>query len=153
MPERRPIVLVVDDDPADQLILRRAAAEGFSGAVLEMANSGPEALSYFDDPGPLRSEESSPDLVFLDLNMPGMDGLSTLRALRRRMRSKATPIIVLTTSSSIKDVIESYEAGANTFITKPSSFDDLVAVLKIVGAYWCGAATLPTVGNAARCQL
>lgn len=111
-----PKILVVDDDPGIgevvQLFLR---AEGFDTRV---ATSGPEALTAFD--------EYRPSLVLLDLNLPGMDGISVCRAIRE---TSGTPIVMLTARTESQDVIAGLEAGADDYVEKP--FNEKVLVARI----------------------
>lgn len=111
-----PKILVVDDDPGIgevvQLFLR---AEGFDTRVV---TSGPEALTAFD--------EYRPSLVLLDLNLPGMDGISVCRAIRE---TSGTPIVMLTARTESQDVIAGLEAGADDYVEKP--FNEKVLVARI----------------------
>ena len=111
-----PRILVVDDDPGIgevvQLFLR---AEGFDTRV---ATSGPEALTAFD--------EYEPNLVLLDLNLPGLDGISVCRAIRE---TSGTPIVMLTARTDTQDIVAGLEAGADDYVEKP--FNEKVLVARI----------------------
>jgi CheY-like chemotaxis protein len=126
----KPIVLLADDDTADQEIFRRLVEQGVLRAELKIARSGEEALELLEKDG------RTPDLILLDLNMPGFGGHETLIKLRKTDATRTTPVIVLTTSDSETDIIKSYELGANSFITKPISFEEFARVVREVDEYW-----------------
>lgn len=135
-------VLLIEDDVADQEILKRMVQDSVLRAELHVASSGEEALQFMENcaagGGP-----GEPDLILLDINMPGLGGIETLRRLRALKNAKTTPIIVLTTSDSDSDILKSYECGANSYITKPISFDDFIRVIRELNEYWFEVAALP----------
>jgi len=123
-------IVLTDDDPDDQDFFREALLEiGFPG-TLECYNNGQELVNFLTD-----KNNPVPDLVFLDLNMPILSGLETLQQIRDIEQFSKIPIIAIySTSSSPSDKEKSLLAGANAYITKPSQFSDLKAVLKKVFA-------------------
>lgn len=109
-------VLIVDDD-ADIVDLTRLVLEGGGYRVLQ-ARSGDEAL--------LRVEESLPDLILLDINMPGMDGWQVLRVLKRDDRTQAIPVAMFSIKMQVRDKTMGMQQGACDFINKPFSCDELL---------------------------
>jgi CheY-like chemotaxis protein len=87
-----------------------------------------------------------PDLILLDLNMPRKDGREALREIKAHPKLRHIPVVVLTTSSSDGDVYHSYDIGANSYITKPVTFESLVDVLNTLGKYWFSVVQLPREG-------
>ena len=85
-----------------------------------------------------------PDLILLDLKMPRKDGRETIRDLKTDPRLRRIPVVALTTSSAGDDVDFSYAVGANSYITKPTTFRDLVEILDVLGKYWFEVVELPT---------
>ena len=83
-----------------------------------------------------RGELPCPDLVLLDLNLPGANGLEVLRRMRGDARTKLLPVVILTTSSEKQDVISSYDLGANSYIRKPVDFGQFVEAVRHLGLYW-----------------
>jgi CheY-like chemotaxis protein len=110
-------ILIVDDDNGDIALFCEAMAEIDPGAVCHVANDCGEALEKLRD-----GSDVAPDLVFLDLNMPGMDGRACLRELKGDERSRDIPIIVYTTSSHVRDRVETLMLGAAYFLNKANSF-------------------------------
>ncbi len=145
MTSRSPVVLLVEDDAADQEILRRAVKNGLMRAELHIVSNGQDALDYLQREGKYAppNDEPAPDLILLDLNMPGLSGLETLKRIRAEKTSHATPVVIFTTSDNARDVAKSYELGANTFITKPSSYQDITRKLRIIDQYWFDISILP----------
>lgn len=144
--ELRPVtVLLVDDDPGDQELTRRALAHGRFRTDLRIASGGEEALAYLLREGEYANPESSPtpDLILLDLNMPRMDGRELLRRIRTSPTIAHLAVVVLTTSNRETDVLHSYELGCQSFITKPVDMQGLVDVLVELGEYWFQLVTLP----------
>ncbi|MCP3920569.1 MAG: response regulator [bacterium] len=132
-------ILLVEDDPADQAIVRRALDDrGFSGQ-LRVANDGREALDLLMEDG-----ARLPDILLLDINVPRVDGREVISTLRADARFRSLPIIALTTSASERDVREVHELGANSYIVKPTGIDELGRVLDTLQAYWFGTVELPT---------
>ena len=85
-----------------------------------------------------------PGLILLDLNMPKKDGREALKEIKEDPNLRCIPVVVLTTSKSEEDIVRSYEVGANSFITKPVTFDALVDVLRILRKYWLEIVELPS---------
>ena len=146
MDDPRPVILLVEDDEADQEIVRRVAEQGATKARLEIVSSGQEALDYLLREGGFKNPDDAPtpSLVLLDLNMPGLSGLDVLERIRSRKSTKSLPVIVLSTSDQETDIVMSYELGANSFLTKPVKFDEFVRVIRELDAYWFDLAVLPS---------
>lgn len=117
-----PVVLSVDDDDNDAFLLRTACkARGFGG-VLEFAMDGQEAIQYLERVG----EHSKPDLVLLDLKMPRLDGVEVLQWIRRQKGLEDMPVAMFTSSSRPEDIRRAYAGGANVYLIKPSTYDELM---------------------------
>jgi CheY-like chemotaxis protein len=110
-------VLIVDDDPSDIYITKRILSQAWSEVQVETASRGEIALEL------LHGEDELPSLIFLDLKMPGMSGIATLRRIRADERLKDITVIVLTNSLLKADKEEAYAAGANGFIQKAVDMD------------------------------
>lgn len=142
---RPAVVLLVDDDPGDQELTKRALSEGVYKIDLRTAGDGEEAMSYLlnaQDPS-LASEYPPPDIVLMDLNMPKMDGRELLEKIRLVPQLKKTVVIVLTTSDQEKDILDSYELGCQSYITKPVSIDGFLRAIEKLGCYWFQLVKLP----------
>lgn len=136
-------ILLIEDNPADAQLLEAAAAEsGLADCIstYETGEAGLDALEQrlADPTAPL------PDLVLLDLNLPGIDGKAVLKAIRENHRLTHLPVLVLTTSDDYTDVVSSYELHANAFITKPLGLDGFIDVVKGIEGFWFALARLPS---------
>ena len=137
-------ILLVEDSRADVKIIERALAEGQVPHRLTVIADGRLALDYLarlappDHPPGLQ-----PDLVLLDLNLPGLDGSQVLSAIKTHPVLRAIPVVVLTTSRRDEDVFQTYQAGANTFIQKPAEYPKYRDLVKTLHAYWRDAAVRP----------
>jgi len=128
-----PVILVVDDDPDDQELLREAFTDiGFEGEV-RCVDDGDSMLSAL--------VEGIPHLVVLDLHMPRMHGLEALKALRAK--HPALPVVVMTTSWSEDDISKAYTLGANSFIIKPVLYDELTDTVRGLVQYWFELSEIP----------
>jgi CheY-like chemotaxis protein len=137
-------IVLADDDPDDRALVGEALEEAGLPVDLRTVADGPELLEYLRREGRYAARDApEPDLVLLDLNMPRMDGHEVLEAIRADERIKAIPVIVLTTSARDDDVVRAYEAGGNSFITKPSSFPGLVDVMRALDKYWFKLVEIP----------
>jgi CheY-like chemotaxis protein len=141
-------ILLVEDDPADQELTRRAFEEGQILNRLEIVNDGIEALEYLKRTGrhadPARAPR--PDLVLLDLNLPRLDGRQVVQAMRADPALRRIPVVVLTTSHQEEDILQAYELGANSHIAKPEDMDSFVSALRSLDRYWFEVALLPPSG-------
>ena len=118
-------ILLVEDNPDDAELALRALKEYNLANHVEVVTDGEEALDFIFGRGAYinRKVENGPKIIILDLNLPKVDGLEVLRAVKGDERTKIIPVIVLTSSSEEKDVIESYRLGVNSYIVKPVKFD------------------------------
>ncbi|HST63394.1 MAG TPA: response regulator [Longimicrobium sp.] len=145
-PAAQPLtILMADDDPDDRLLARLALERQGMHGVLRTVNDGEELLDYLHRRGAYTDAATSPrpHLVLLDLNMPRMDGREALHQLKSDPALRQIPVVVLTTSRSEEEVFRSYDLGANSFVTKPVTFDELVAVLQRLELYWLRTVSLP----------
>jgi CheY-like chemotaxis protein len=133
---------MADDDIDDRFFAQEALAECRLANPLNFVEDGEMLLEYLHREGPY-SEAPRPGLILLDLNMPRLDGRQALQAIKADPLLRQIPIVVLTTSKAEEDVYRSYDLGANSFITKPVTFEGLVNVLKDVGRYWFEIVELP----------
>lgn len=142
----RPIViLLADDDEEDRMLAAEALAESRVVNDLRFVQDGDELLDYLyrrDRYAPPASAPA-PGLILLDLNMPRKDGREALREIKADPNLRRIPVVVLTTSKAEEDIYRTYDLGANSFITKPVSFDGLVTVMRDIGRYWIEIVELP----------
>ena len=130
-------ILLVEDSRADVKIIERALAEGHIPHRLTVLHDGRHALDYLtrlESPG--APEEDQPDLVLLDLNLPGLDGCEVLTRIKNHPSLKTLPVVILTTSRRDEDVLQTYQAGANSYIQKPAEYPRYRDLMKTLQAYW-----------------
>lgn len=131
-------VLYAEDDPDDRLLAEIAHRE--SGVVnpLVFVADGEEALDYLRRSGQYadRTDTLQPGVVLLDLNMPGIGGRETLNLIKADRVLRRIPVVILTTSSAQVDIAASYDAGANSYVVKPSAFGSLVQLFDGLSTYW-----------------
>ncbi len=138
MVDRNGVILLVEDNPDDVALTERAFKKARIANRLVVARDGIEALEYFFDNSP--NEKSArndlPEVILLDLKLPKIDGLEVLRRLRNDSRTKLVPVVVLTSSREERDVVTSYQLGANSYIRKPVDFKQFVRAVQELGLYW-----------------
>lgn len=131
-------ILIIEDNQSDaDLIIRSLQKIPFSPQYLHVQD-GEEALDY------LFSEQNSkehplsefPKLIFLDLKMPKLNGLEVLRQIKANPQSKSTPVVILSSSNQEKDIRESFESGANSYVVKPMAYSDFTKVIQDSVTYW-----------------
>jgi DNA-binding response OmpR family regulator len=123
------LIILADDDPDDRLLFKDAVVEINNGIAMYSLQGGVELMAHLNDPtNPL------PDLIFLDLNMPRKNGFECLEEIRNNERLKNLCIIIYSTSTQFKDILDTLNKGANLYFTKPYNFQDLVSRLKQVFA-------------------
>jgi CheY-like chemotaxis protein len=145
MDHGRPIViLLADDDEEDRMLAADALHASRVANDLRFVEDGEELLEYLYRRGRYATAEApTPGLILLDLNMPRKDGREALREIKADPDLRRIPVVVLTTSKAEEDIYRTYDLGANSFITKPVSFDGLVAVMRDIGRYWIEIVELP----------
>ncbi len=143
---REPVtILYADDDPDDRMLTADALRESRLANPLAVVEDGTELMAYLRREGRWAEAASSPrpGLILLDLNMPKMDGREALAAIKADPRFASIPVVILTTSNAEADIVRSYAIGANSYITKPVTFEGLVQVLTDLGRYWFEIVQLP----------
>lgn len=134
-------IFAADDDEDDLMLLQAALQEAGADCRLQTFGDGEELLHH------LNSADQVPALVLLDLNMPVMNGFQTLQKIRQSERYQALPVIIITTSSDQRDVVRSYELGANTFLTKPANYRKFTEMMRLMSMFWLNVAKLPSHTN------
>lgn len=144
--KRQPVViLMADDDADDRLLCQQALAESRVLNDLRFVEDGEQLLDYlyrrnaFADP----ASSPRPGLILLDLNMPRMDGREALRIIKADPMLRKIPVVIMTTSQAEEDIDRSYDYGANSFVTKPVTFERLVELMQTLGRYWVEFVEIP----------
>lgn len=132
------MILLVEDNPRDLELALRALRKANVSVRIEVARDGAEALDFIFCEGPHagRKIEDCPRVVLLDLKLPKVDGLEVLQRMKSDPRTKAIPVVVLTSSKEQSDVVESYHLGTNSYVVKPVSFDQFATAVRQLGLYW-----------------
>jgi two-component system response regulator len=127
-------ILLVEDNPDDVLFTVRAFEKNKMQNDVVVAGDGEQALEF------LLPESGAaglrPALILLDVKLPKIDGLEVLRRIRQDPRTASLPVVVLTTSSEERDIVESYRLGANSFVRKPVVFGEFLNATNVLGVYW-----------------
>jgi len=134
----RPVVMLVEDNQDDIFLAQAAISELPFDLELVIANDAAEALEFLgiaETPGPHKLR-SSPHLILMDLKLPKTNGLEILSTLRQAESTRHIPVVMLTTSNEMKDVIHSYQNGANSYLAKPVDFTEFKSILYKTMEYW-----------------
>jgi CheY-like chemotaxis protein len=139
------VILLADDDEEDRMLAADAMHASRVANDLRFVEDGEELLDYLYKRGRFSAPDAapSPGLILLDLNMPRKDGREALREIKADPDLRRIPVVVLTTSKAEEDIYRTYDLGANSFITKPVSFEGLVNVMRDIGRYWIEIVELP----------
>lgn len=131
-------ILLVEDNPNDAELAIRALKKRHLGNNLIHVQDGQAALDFLFCTGAYEGRDACdrPKVVLLDLKLPKVDGIEVLRALRADERTRLMPIVVLTSSREERDVIETYQLGANSYIVKPVEFENFSEAVSNLGLYW-----------------
>jgi two-component system, response regulator len=138
-------IVVADDDMDDQMLMKKAFQKGTKNVNFIFVENGIELMNYLEREGKYNDDKKypEPDLILLDLNMPKKDGREVLAELKKSREFCKIPVVVFTTSESYDDLIFSYTKGGNSYIVKPTSFDDLIKVGTELENYWHKTVSLP----------
>jgi two-component system, response regulator len=147
-----PHILIVEDNADDYEATERSFRRAHFVNPISWCQSGQAALDFLHYSGQYaKRPRSQPDLMLLDLNMPGVDGRKVLQIVKGDHSLKSIPIVVLTTSTAPGDIEDCYALGASTYIQKPVEFHGLADAIRTMKDYWFGIALLPkhhTTGEA-----
>jgi len=134
----RKIILLVEDNPDDEVLTLRALQKSNIMNEVMVARDGAEALDYLFATGAYSGRDANelPELVLLDLKLPKVDGLEVLQRLRADERTRLLPVVVLTSSNEQRDILESYNLRANSYIRKPVDFVQFKEAVRQLGLYW-----------------
>jgi len=135
-------VLLVEDDPGDVLMTREALSAAKVLHRLHVVDNGESAVAFLRRQGE-HADAPRPDLVFLDLNLPRLDGREVLSIVKGDEDLRRIPIVVLTTSEAEEDVLRSYDLHANAYVTKPVDFSGFMRVVREIDDFFVTIARLP----------
>ena len=135
-------ILLVEDSPSDTALTIEALKQGKIANRLSHVEDGVEAMDFLKQRGKYE-KAARPDLIMLDLNLPRKDGREVLSEIKNDPDLRIIPIIVLTTSRSDKDILQSYQLNCNCYITKPVDFTQFIDVVKTIEDFWLTVVTLP----------
>ncbi len=141
------IIMCIEDSPEDFEVIKRAFKKvGLINPIIHF-DEGDNALDYLFLRGDYSDPDKSrrPNMILLDLNLPGIDGHQILVEIKQDKILKKIPIIVLTTSSDERDIEKCFQVGANSYIVKPVSFDGFVDAIKKLKDYWFTISIIPNV--------
>lgn len=132
------VILLAEDNPDDVELTLRAFKQSNLRNEIVVARDGVEALDYLFGTGTYagRDLNTMPQLILLDLNMPKVDGLEVLQAMRADPLTELLPVVVLTSSDGQEDMVRSYRFGANSFVRKPVDFTDFLKAVQQLELYW-----------------
>jgi two-component system response regulator len=132
------VILLVEDNPDDELLALRALKKSNVPNEIVVAHDGVEALDYLFASGSYEGRDTSsmPELVLLDLKLPRLDGLEVLKRLRSDERTRLLPVVILTSSKERSDMLEGYGLGANSYVRKPVNFEQFVNAIEQLKRYW-----------------
>ena len=135
---RSRVILLVEDNPNDVELTLRAFEKSSVLNEIVVVGDGEQAIQYLFSTGPHADRDPArmPEVVLLDMKLPKIDGLGVLRRMRADGRTRRLPVVMLTSSREEKDVLLSYDLGANSFVRKPVDFGEFVEAANQLGLYW-----------------
>jgi len=140
-----PLIFVIEDNPADVRLVREGVDAMDTGLRLEVINNGQQAaerLRAIEADGP----KDHPDLILLDLNLPGISGLDLLRTVRTETALPDVPVVIVSSSENAEDINRAYELAANAYVTKPADPDDYIGMIDATVGFWIATVT-PSASN------
>ncbi len=135
-------ILLIEDSPSDANLTIKSFEQAKITNCLHWMEDGETAMAYLRQQGEY-AHASRPDLIVLDLNLPGMDGREILAEIKADPDLKRIPVVILTTSTNEKDVLQSYDLNANCYVTKPFDVRQFMQVVQLIGEFWLAAVRLP----------
>jgi CheY-like chemotaxis protein len=144
-PARLVHILLVEDSPEDVLLTREALRDAKVANEIHVAEDGDAAMAFMRGEAPYEGGPR-PDLVLLDLNLPGKDGREVLEEIKADRELRSIPVVVLTTSVADQDVMHAYDHHVNAYVRKPVNLDRFIEVVREIDGFWLGVVTLPPGG-------
>ncbi len=146
---RERVILLVEDNPDDQVLTQRALARNNILNPVVLAKDGVEALDYLFGTGAYAGRDPSalPAVVLLDLKLPKVDGLEVLQRIRSDERTRPTPVVILTSSKEEQDLVNGYKLGCNSYVHKPVDFTQFSEAVRTLGLYWLILNEPPPMGR------
>jgi CheY-like chemotaxis protein len=131
-------ILLVEDNPTDAELTTRALKQRNLVNKLLWVKNGAEALDFLFATGDFseRNPDDVPKLILLDLRMPKVDGMQVLHRIKEDENTKKIPVVILTSSREDRDIVESYELGVNSYVSKPVEFEEFIDAVSTLGLYW-----------------
>ncbi len=136
------LIIIAEDDADDRFLLSTAFEESGYPGKLSFVENGVVLMEQLNNIVSKKSQAELPGFILLDLNMPLKDGREVLKELKSDIILKKIPVVVFTTTNNEKEVNKCYELGANTYIVKPSGFNELIKTIKQISNYWFETATI-----------
>ena len=136
-------ILLVEDNPGDVRLTQEAVRETKVHNNLHVVTNGYDAMAFLHHEGRF-AEVPRPDLILLDLNMPGMDGREVLRQVKSDDKLRRIPVVIITSSQAEEDILRAYDLQASCYVTKPVDLDQFVKVVKSIEDFWLTIVKLPT---------
>jgi chemotaxis family two-component system response regulator Rcp1 len=136
-------ILLVEDNEGDIRLIREAFSERCINYDFSLARDGEEALNYLYRRGEFK-EAVKPDIILLDINLPKINGFEILQKIKEDPELRRIPVIIISSSSSQEHIYRSYDLRANSYLTKPSDFDEYIDVVKTIEDFWFNKAQLPS---------
>ena len=130
-------ILIAEDDEDDQFLFKSAFSKAGSPADIHFVQNGMELIDFFSAMTDQENKFGFPCFILLDLNMPRKDGRETLQFLKEHPVLKKIPVVIFSTTQNKFQVSKCYELGANSYVVKPLTFDDLVRTIRELWYYWC----------------
>ena len=135
-------ILLVEDSPSDASLTIKGFLNSKIANNLHWVEDGETAMNYVRQEGEFVNA-SRPDLILLDLNLPGMDGREVLTEIKSDSNLKCIPVVVMTTSTDEQDILRSYDLSANCYVTKPLDVHQFIQVVQLIKDFWLAAVALP----------
>ena len=140
----RPIeILLVEDNPADARLAQEALKDSKIRNTLNVVSDGLAAMDFIYRRGKY-ADAPRPDVIFLDLNLPGKDGREILEEIKSDSSLKAIPVVILTSSAAEEDIVRTYASHANCYVTKPVDFEQFNKVVQSLSDFWFTIVRLPS---------
>lgn len=135
-------ILLIEDSDGDILLITQALKKAQVTNGVTVIKDGDKALQYLRKEGDYENVET-PDLILLDINLPRVDGIEVLAEIKNDPLLMSIPVVMLTTSESEKDIINSYNNHANCYIVKPVNFQKFINVVQLIKEFWISIVKLP----------